>query len=462
MNTSGNEVFQTKNQLREQLREQEENQLAEERILAYSVIRSRLPESDFLHETVANAYGEEHIIFTCKRNAQLISILNASLDDKQDDWFYLGIAKGRLRPRQWISSEIPSVKGSDSDIYEKVHPSEKYWASYRSFAMEEKNSKVSDEALDYAIFIPHRADTMTAVDFDLAQRRLAQFVYCMLCHYMNPPDVGYDIDDGSAATAFTESSEVSMKIKLPYVGNCALVFWCSDENLITEWYKTLYIVLRLHFVEPQYKMESTNKVDLRSVEDVRVNGKLTVKPKPGILRIYLAVSKEAPKIIAGKYRMRYDSLNVIKLNNLPYEGVRSFMSQRLLQTVTLLQKEEGLPHCLLLQPDKEDYQPVPVAMQLLQMVRLQSFEQRMVLQLLKRRLLMEQLKHRLLVLQLRQRSLLLLVKHHYMLERIRKNRLLFQLLKERMEFQRLLKNHLLELGPGPNSRSLSAQLLIDV
>ncbi|KAL1414975.1 hypothetical protein MTO96_007062 [Rhipicephalus appendiculatus] len=339
MDTSGNELFQTKQQLREQQQEQERNQLAEERMLAYSVIRSRLPEHHSLHGVIANAYGKEQITFTCDRNDQLISMLKASLDDERNYSFYLGIAEGRLRPRQWISSEIPSVKGSDSDIYEKVHPSEKYWGSYLSFGMEEKNSKVSDEALDYGIFVPDGVDKMTG--------------------------------------------------------------------------------------------------------HVPVNGKFVVKPEPGILRIYFNVSKEAPKIY-NMYGESFDSLNVIKLNNVPYEGSNP---EKKTTAVICPRRKKACRTACCFNRTRRTTSPFP-SPQLLQMLRLQSFEQRMVLQLLKRRLLMEQLKHRLLVLQLRQRSLLLLVRHRYMLERLRKNRLLFQLLKERMEFQRLLKNHLLELGQG--------------
>ncbi|KAL1414972.1 hypothetical protein MTO96_007059 [Rhipicephalus appendiculatus] len=110
MDTSGNEVSQMKKQLREP-QEQEKNQLEEERIIAYSVIRSRLPEGHSLHEVIASECGEKMAV-TCDRNDMLVNMLKVSLDDEQNYSVYLGIAEGRLKVRQWISSKVPSVKGS--------------------------------------------------------------------------------------------------------------------------------------------------------------------------------------------------------------------------------------------------------------------------------------------------------------------------------------------------------------
>ncbi|KAH7948617.1 hypothetical protein HPB51_028456 [Rhipicephalus microplus] len=160
-------VFQTK--------PQEQNRLVEERILAYSVIRSSLREGHPLHQVIANEYSEEKIAVTCDRKEQLVSMFKVGLDDGQNCSVCLGIAEGRLKVRQWISSKVPSVKGSDSDIYEKVHPSETYyWKSYIYSGMPEKNSKVSDEALDYAIFRPYGAENTAGVNVNLMQRRTAQ------------------------------------------------------------------------------------------------------------------------------------------------------------------------------------------------------------------------------------------------------------------------------------------------
>lgn len=313
--TSGEVLFKTK----EQEQEQEHHRLAEERILAYNAIRSRLPKEHPLHEVMANAYSEEQMAATCDRNDGLISLLKKSLDEQNySSSSYLGIAEGRLKVRQWITSRVPSIKGSDSDVYEKVHPSEKGWGLYHSLGMDEKNSKVCDEALDYAIFTPNGADTMTGVNLDLVQRRTAQFVYYVLAKYMNPPDEGYDIDDGSAAAVLTTPNKGAAKGSLTHTKNIAFVFWCSDEKLIMEWYHTLYIVLRLHLVQ-HYKIASTNKVVMHSVQHVGANDLVVIKAKPGTLYIQMVVSKEAPAVVEGNWKRR-DSLNVIKLSNLPYVG----------------------------------------------------------------------------------------------------------------------------------------------
>ncbi|KAL1414973.1 hypothetical protein MTO96_007060 [Rhipicephalus appendiculatus] len=161
---------------------------------------------------------------------------------------------------------------------------------------------------------------MTGVEADLVQRGTAQFVYYILCQYMNPPDEGYNIDDGSAVTVLTDPSKGSRKIKLRFMGRkFVFVFWCSDEKLIREWYNTLCIVLRLHVVKRPHKIESTNKVELRSVQPVGVNDKLVVNAEPGTLGIYFAVSEEAPTVDKRQW-CKYDSLYVIKLNSLPLEG----------------------------------------------------------------------------------------------------------------------------------------------
>ncbi|KAH8038817.1 hypothetical protein HPB51_003301 [Rhipicephalus microplus] len=169
---------------------QEHNRLAEERILACSVMRSRLLEGHPLHQVIANEYSEEKIAVTCDQKEQLVSMLKVGLDDGQNYSVYLGIAEGRLKVRQWISSKVPSVKGSDSDIYERVHPSETYyWKSYLSSGMPEKNSKVSDEALDYAIFRPYGAEN-TAVATTASAPGSADIYRCSRRLQGIPPQYG--------------------------------------------------------------------------------------------------------------------------------------------------------------------------------------------------------------------------------------------------------------------------------